>query len=196
MFVSTFGPITAIVLSLAAPAEADPRPAQSIACQPQRETADRPSPYDSATFRVGGQNARICYSRPYAKGRTIFSADGLVKLGQIWRTGANEPTTIHLPVAATIAGIEVGPGAYSLYTIPEHGEWTVIVNRSTQQWGVESRYTEEIKAQEVGRAKVPSTETPEHVEQFTIKASRAGTGSDLVLEWERMRVSIPIRPAG
>lgn len=191
MFVSTFGSIATIVLGLAGSPEAG----QSIACQPQRETAGRPSPYDSVTFRIGNQRARLCYSRPFARGRTIFAPDGLVKLGQIWRTGANEPTTIHLPVAASIAGIEVGPGAYSLYTIPERGEWTVIVNRSTEQWGVESRYTEEIKAQEVGRAKVPGSETSEHVEQFTIRASRQGNGSDLILEWERMRVVIPVRPA-
>lgn len=193
MFVSTFGPITAILVTLAgSPADGA---AQSVVCQPQRETAGRASPYDSTTFRVGGQVAKICYSRPFARGRTIFAPDGLVKPGQIWRTGANEPTTIHLPVAATIAGIEVRPGSYSLYTIPEQGDWTIIVNRSTAQWGVESRYTQEIKDQEVARATVPGGETPDHVEQFTITARRAGNGSDLVLEWERRRVAIPVRPA-
>jgi hypothetical protein len=195
MFVGTFGPVAAILASLTGPV-ASPAPAQSVACQPQRETESRPSPYDSTTFRIAGNTARVCYSRPFAKGRTIFAPDGLVKLGQIWRTGANEPTTIHLPVAATIAGIRVEPGSYSLYTVPERGDWTVIVNRSTAQWGVESRYTEEIKAQEVARAKVPSAQTPAHVEQFTVKATRVGNGSDLILEWERMTVSIPIRPAG
>jgi hypothetical protein len=201
MFVGTFGPITLILASLAGgtgPPLSGPivPPVQSVACQPQRETAGRASPYDSVTLRVGGKIAKLCYSRPFAKGRAIFAPEGLVKLGQIWRTGANEPTTIHLPVAATIAGIEVGPGSYSLYTIPAPGEWTVIVNRSTAQWGVESRYTEEIKAQEVARAKVPSSGMSQLVEQFTIRAVNAGNGSDLILEWERTRVSIPIRPGG
>ncbi|MGH7503714.1 MAG: DUF2911 domain-containing protein [Longimicrobiales bacterium] len=198
MFAGTFSPIVLVLAGLTGDLpELDPvAPGQEIVCQPQRETANRASPYDSTTFRVGGQMAKVCYSRPYAKQRSIFAPDGLVPLGEIWRTGANEPTTLHLPVAATIAGIEVGPGSYSLYTIPDRSEWTIIVNRSTAQWGIESRYSEEIKAQEVGRAPVPSAATDQHVEQFTIRSTAAGNGSDLVLEWEGTRVSIPVRPAG
>jgi hypothetical protein len=117
-----------------------------------------------------------------------------VPYGQLWRTGANEPTTLHIPFAAEIAGIPVDPGSYSLYTIPDRAEWTVIVNRSITQWGEESNYTEAVQAQDVGRATVPAGATAAHVETFTITSEPGGGGAtDLVLEWEGSRVEIPVR---
>ena len=85
------------------------------------------------------------------------------------------------------------PGSYSIYTIPGEKEWHVIVNRSTSQWGHEGRYTAEVKAQEVGHATVQSTQLKDYVEMFTIKSAPAQGGADLVLEWEKTRVAIPIR---
>jgi hypothetical protein len=120
----------------------------------------------------------------------------LVPFGKLWRTGANEPTIIHFPVATDVAGIRVEPGSYSLYTVPGETTWTVIINRSTSQWGHESTYTPAIQAQEVGRAEVPSTRLDNHVEAFTIRSQPGDAGAtNLVLEWERTRVAIPIRPA-
>ena len=73
--------------------------------------------------------------------------------------GANEPTIFYTPVALQVAGIRVPPGVYSLYTVPGKSEWEVIVNRSITQWGHESRYTDSVKAQEVGRGKAPAQAT-------------------------------------
>ena len=171
----------------------DRGPMSRLQCEPQRPTEDRPSPYDSVAVPLGDATGQVCYSRPKARGRTIFGADGLVKFDQLWRTGANEPTIIHLPVAATIAGIAVEPGAYSIYTIPGASEWTVIVNASITQWGHEGRYNEAVQAQEVGRSTVPSGATDVHTEDFTIQALQAEGGADLVLTWERTRISIPVR---
>jgi hypothetical protein len=42
--------------------------------------------------------------------------------------------------------------------------------------------------------KSESTATP--VETFTIRAEPKGPNADLVLEWEKTRVTIPFRPAG
>jgi hypothetical protein len=151
----------------------------------------RKSPLDSITFHVQGSPVKICYGRPSARGRAIFGA--LVPYGELWRTGANEPTMIHTSVAIKVAGIELAPGSYSLYTIPGESEWVVIVNRSTSQWGHESRYTADVEAQEVARAKVEAGTTGEHVETLTIEARAASRGNAVVtLEWERTRVEIPI----
>ncbi len=176
------------------------RAAAALACAPQQpfeELAGRASPYDSAMVDTEGLRAKVCYSRPYMKGRTIFGAEGdaLVPYGKLWRTGANEPTTLHLATAAQIAGIAVEPGTYSLYTIPGESEWTVIVNRSTSQWGHESRYTPEVEAQEVGRGTVAAEAAGETVEQFTIRWEPAGAGATLVLEWADRRVAIPVTAA-
>ncbi len=170
----------------------------ALACtpqQPREQLVERASPYDSAMVEAGALRAKVCYSRPFTRGRTIFGAEGdaLVPFGKLWRTGANEPTTVHLATAASIAGVPVEPGSYSIYTIPGESEWTVIINRSTSQWGHESRYTAEVEAQEVGRATVPAESIAEAVEQFTIRTEADGSGAaHMVLEWADTRVRIPV----
>jgi hypothetical protein len=154
----------------------------------------RKSPLDSLTFAVAKQPVKICYGRPSSRGRTMLGGEA-VPYGKLWRTGANEPTIFFTPVALTVAGIAVAPGKYSLYTVPTAGEWEIIVNRSTSQWGEESNYTPEVQRQEVGRAKVKSESLKAPIETFTIRSQGAGSGATLVLEWERTRVSVPIKPA-
>lgn len=156
--------------------------------------ATRRSPLDSVRFEIQGTPVMICYGRPSARGRVIMG--DLVPFGSLWRTGANEPTMIHSSVALDIAGIAVEPGTYSLYTVPGESEWELIVNRSISQWGREDRYSDEVRAQEVGRVKVKSESTDEHVETFTIRALPSSDGNATVLlEWERTRVTIPIKRA-
>jgi hypothetical protein len=163
------------------------------ACEPveRMPLEGRASPYDSTLVSLGGAQAKICYGRPSVKGRTVFG--GLVPYDTLWRTGANEPTIIHLPVAAEIADIDVPAGSYSLYTVPGRESWTVIVNRSTSQWGHEGQYTAAVREQEVGRATVRAERTTAPVERFTIRAEpRGSNAADLVLEWENTRVRIPV----
>ena len=170
------------------------QPEVPIGCLPSpgsQPLAERTSPYDSVKINIGGQIAQICYSRPAAKGRTVFG--GLVPYDRLWRTGANEPTILNLPVAVEIAGVRVEPGSYSVYTVPGEESWSIIVNRATKQWGHESTYTPEIQAQEVGRGTVPVERMDSQVEQFTIRTEPATAGVMLVMEWERTRVRIPLR---
>ena len=174
---------------------ADGSPA-TLACRPMLERSaleGRASPYDSTRVSVGGENMLVCYGRPSARGRTMIGGEN-VPYGRLWRTGANEPTTLHVPFAAEIAGIAVEPGSYSLYTIPDPSAWTVIVNRSTTQWGEEGAYTDAVRAQEVGRASVPAGAAAAHVETFTITSEPGEEGAtELVLEWEGSRIEIPLR---
>lgn len=164
------------------------------ACQPsdRMDVVGRASPYDSTTVQVGEGVAKICYGRPTLKGRTMIGGEA-VPYDTLWRTGANEPTIIHVNVPTTIAGMEVEPGQYSLYTVPRAGdEWTLIVNRSTSQWGHESTYTEEVRGQEVGRAPVSVESIESPVEQLTFRPMDGGQG--VLLEWQNSRVRIPIAP--
>jgi hypothetical protein len=174
-----------------------PAPAADTACvvqNPQRMPAEgRPSPLDSLTFAVGQQKVKLCYGRPSLRGRTMIGGDA-VPYGKLWRTGANEPTIFYTPIKLEVAGIAVAPGLYSLYTVPGETEWEIIVNRATSQWGHESRYTEEVKQQEVGRGKASVERLKAPVETFTIRAEpgRAGAQS-LLLEWDKTRVRIPVK---
>lgn len=191
-------PLTALLVA-AAPASAPVAVAPSDSCivmNHELPLASRKSPLDSTSFTLSGKTITVCYGRPSSRGRTMIGGDA-VPYGKLWRTGANEPTMIHTPVPLEIAGIKVPAGTYSLYTIPGKREWTIIVNRSITQWGEEHSYTAEVKAQDVGRATVPSGTTPQHVETFTIRAEPKGAdAADLILEWESTRVVIPITTQG
>lgn len=181
------------VLALAGGAEAQGVAVECTPMQPAERVAKRVSPYASTVLDVAGQRAVICYGRPSARGRTMIGG-AAVPYGKLWRTGANEPTILHTPVAVEIAGIPVAPGSYSIYTVPGKDVWTVIVNRSTSQWGHESAYTAEIQAQEAGRAEVEAEPLGDHVETFTIRSAPAGKDAvDVILEWEHTRVRVPVR---
>lgn len=169
--------------------------AMAGACEPQADLADRPSPYDSTTVELDGAVAKICYGRPSLRGRTMIGGEA-VPFDTIWRTGANEPTTIHLPVAAEIAGTRLEPGSYTIYTVPREGEeWTVVLNGSTSQWGHESRYTGAVREAEISRSPVRAETTDGTIEQLTIRSEPTADGADIVVEWQNTRVYIPIRPA-
>lgn len=173
-----------------------------LRCGP-RGAGDRPSPDGSLTFAVGGGPALLCYGRPSVRGRAIFG--GVVPWGELWRTGANEPTVLHLPFRAEVAGLRVARGKYALYTVPSPSGWTLVLNRSTRQWGLTrpergpkgnlfpSAYTPWVAAAEVGRVRVETREVP-HVEQLTFRAEPLDERTTLLLmEWERTQVVIPIR---
>jgi hypothetical protein len=164
--------------------------------KPERiPAAGRKSPLDSLTFTVARQTVKLCYGRPSSRGRVMLGG-AAVPYGKLWRTGANEPTVFFTPVALTVAGIRVPAGKYSLYSVPGPKEWEIIVNRSTSQWGEESNYTDQVKAQEVGRGRAPVEALAAPVEMFTIKADPAGgEAKALLLEWEKVRVRIPVAPA-
>jgi hypothetical protein len=129
----------------------------------------------------------------------------VVPWGELWRTGANEPTILHLPFAARVAGLPVSRGKYSIYTVPSPETWTLVLNRSTRQWGLTrpergprgnlfpSAYTPWVRAAEVGRASVEAREIS-HVERLTIRADVVDAlTTDLLIEWERTQVRIPIK---
>ena len=152
---------------------------------------NRTSPLDSISFQVSGHLVKICYGRPSTRGRTMIGGSA-VPYGTLWRTGANEPTMIHTTLPLNIAGLEVPPGIYSLYTVPGKNAWQIVVNRSTSQWGRENRYTPEIEAQEIGRGSVASAQVDDHVETFMIRAESSGNVATVFLEWEHTRVQIPL----
>ena len=153
----------------------------------------RKSPLDSVSFTIAKAPVKVCYGRPSSRGRVMLGGKD-VPYGKLWRTGANEPTIFFAPISLQVAGLRVPPGVYSLYTVPGPKEWEIIVNRSITQWGKENQYTDAIKAQELGHAKLKSEKVAAPVETFTIRAEPAGSdAATLVLEWEKTRVRIPIQ---
>src|SRR5690606_14052097 len=156
------------------------------------ELTSRPSPPDSSVVRLGEGAVKVCYSAPSARDRQIFG--GLVPYGRPWRLGANEATTLHVTVPAEIGTVRVEPGTYSLYAIPGESEWTIVVNRAAERWGIP--IDENVRAQDVGSFTV-APEATDHVERFSIDLEPAeGGAAQMVIAWETTRVAFPVRAAG
>jgi hypothetical protein len=174
-----------------APTPFPPPPADPV-CEPvdRMPLEGRASPYDSATVAVGDAVLKLCYGRPSARGRIMIGGDD-VPFGQPWRTGANEPTTLHTTAAIVLGDTHLDPGSYSLYTIPGPETWEVILNRATDRWGIP--IDDGVRAQEVASVTVPRERPGEHVETLTFSFHEEGPGAvELRLEWEDFRIAIPI----
>jgi hypothetical protein len=100
--------------------------------------APRPSQGAKVTQIVGLSEVTIYYHRPGVKGRTIFGPPGsgaLQVYGEVWRSGANEPTLFTFSDPVTIAGKQLRAGTYRFVTIPGEKEWTVVFNSEVANWG-------------------------------------------------------------
>ena len=112
--------------------------------------------------------------------------------GQPWRLGANEPTRLTLPFAAEVAGVRVAAGTYSLYVVPSPSNWEVHVNRAVDRWGIP--IDDKVQAQDVGKGTVAVEALDQPVETLTMQLV-AGPPTELVVEWAKVRVRIPVRKA-
>lgn len=157
------------------------------------EAAVRPSPLGVVAIPMGEQTAQLCYGRPSANERVVMGE--LVPFGSLWRVGANEATSIHLPFAAEIGDVAVPAGSYSIYASPGAEEWTFYVNSVHERWGVP--INAEVRATELGSFTRPSSTIDDMVETLDISfASHGAMMGHLVLLWENTKVEIPIHMAG
>ena len=136
----------------------------------------------------------LCYGAPSAREREIMG--GLVPFGRAWRLGADEATALHLTGPASIGGVALEAGAYSIYAEPGAEEWTFFVNPSYERWGIPIR--PEVRETEVGSFTATPEATDEMVEtmQFRYEPNDENTMGDIVLEWENTRVSFHLHPGG
>lgn len=149
------------------------------------------SPADIAYFRPDGRNSdpviKVIYGRPSKKGRTMLG--GTEAYGKVWRTGANETTEIKLFKDVTFGDKTLKAGTYSLYTIPDKNEWTIIFNSKLDTWGAYA-YDE---TKDVARIKVAAGKTESEVETFTIVFDGKGDNATMNLAWENTLVKIPLK---
>src|SRR5215211_6965677 len=109
--------------------------ANHAAAQENADKSKRPSPPATASQKISsGAVITIDYSQPSIKGRTI-GKDLEPMPGKVWRTGANEATTFEVSQAVQVEGKPLPAGKYALFTIANEGEWTVIFNKTANQWG-------------------------------------------------------------
>ena len=153
----------------------------------QQDKSKRPSPPGTAEVTLKGKKITIDYSRPYLKGRHV--GQELAPYGQVWRTGANEATTLTTEMDLNIGGTKLPAGKYTLWTLPSEGTWKLIINKETGQWG--TKYDEK---QDLARIDMEKTALPQPVEQFTISFDKKNDDTaKLNLDWENTRVSVVVK---
>lgn len=146
------------------------------------------SPSATVMQTVGLTDVTVEYSRPSAKGRTIFASEGLVPFGKVWRTGANGITKVTFSDDVTIEGKELAKGSYGVLTMPSANIWAVhFYAYDKSNW---SSYTEKTPDLVVN---VTSKKIKESVETFTIGlANVSSTSADLEISWENTVVPVKI----
>ena len=153
------------------------------------QTIDVPAPSPKAKVeqRAGVTDFSVEYSSPGVKGRKIFG--GLVPFDQLWRTGANAATKLTSSKAFSFGGTNVPAGTYSLFTIPGASNWTVILNKNTSIAGTNGYDTKD----DVARVTVTASTVPARERMAFIFSETTEDSTRLDLEWDTLRVSVPIK---
>jgi hypothetical protein len=157
----------------------------TIGATAQTITMPQPSPTQTITQDFALSKVEVSYSRPSAKGRTIFG--DLVPFDKLWRTGANSPTTFMFGEDVTLNGTAVKAGTYSVITKPGKNSWMVMLSDpkvSSANYKVgDEMYTFMAKP----------VKLPMQVETFTIMLSNQTANSmEIDLIWADVEVPIKV----
>ncbi|HEY0529525.1 MAG TPA: DUF2911 domain-containing protein [Gemmatimonadaceae bacterium] len=144
------------------------------------------SPRDTVRARIGNDSITVDYSRPLARGRILLG--NVIPYDRVWRTGANAATQFTTSAAITLAGIQLSPGTYTLWTVPHKDGVDLIVNAQSGQWGTEYNH-----ARDVATARIQSATRATTVDQFTISVVPSDARhATLNLEWGAFHWAAPI----
>lgn len=160
----------------------------------QQNQAARPSPPGTAELTLNGKKVSIAYSRPKIRDpktgqpRKIFG--GLVPYGKVWRTGANEATTLKTEGDLTVGGVEVPAGSHELVSIPESDRWTLIISK--KPGGGELPYPGE--GEDLARVPMKVEHPSQVIDPFTISLEPPGGSAPakLCLAWENTKSCVDL----
>ena len=146
----------------------------------------QPSPKCVVNQVVGLTDVTLDYSRPSAKGRTVFG--DLVPFGKLWRTGANANSTVSFSDDVVINGTTLKKGKYAIFTLPKADMWEVIFYTATDNWGLPENY-------DVSKVAVSLNVDPKMMniaeESFEIGIGNITNDSaTLDISWEKTMVSV------
>lgn len=148
----------------------------------------QPSPSAKIEQVVGLTNVTIDYSRPAKRDRKIMGE--LVPMGEIWRAGANENSTLSFSDPVKVGGKNLDAGTYSLFIRPGKSMWEVFFYTETDNWGLPEKWNTESIAVVVETEIIQLKNT---IESFTISLDDLyNNGANINIKWENTKVSIPI----
>jgi hypothetical protein len=150
----------------------------------QQDKSKRPSPPAKVTQTISsGATISIDYSQPSVKGRII--GQEIAPFGEVWRTGANEATVFETNKDVKIEGKPLPAGKYSLYSIPGADNWTIIFNKTWEQWGTVYKQAEDVLRVDVKPSKVPTS-----TEKMTFNINKSGR---VTLLWGTTKVEFNVK---
>ena len=145
------------------------------------------SPNSQVSLQVGLTMIHLEYSRPSKKNRKIFGE--LVPFGSVWRTGANNPTTLSFDTDIKVNGQSLKAGKYAIYTIPEKKTWSIIFSKNTELWGAMGYNPSD----DALRLNVPVKKLKKEVESMKIDFSNlTDSGAQLNISWDKTSVGFGI----
>jgi hypothetical protein len=161
-----------------------------------RQETKKISPERTAHYEAAGITLDVKYSSPSKKGREIFG--GLVPYNEVWRTGANEPTTFTTNKEIHFAEEVLPAGTYSLWTIPGEEVWVIILNSEVPDWGVSllsgGKKTTRDPSKDVLKVALPALKIPEVVEDLTIDFNIVRHEVYMIISWDTTEVLVKVAP--
>jgi hypothetical protein len=147
----------------------------------------QPSPKATVSQRVGLTDISIDYSSPSVNARKIWG--DLVPFDKPWRTGANAATKITFSKDVKVAGKPVPAGTYTIVTHPTAKGWTLALNKDLTLFSGGGEY--DAKKDHV-RVPLTTAEVPMRERMVFIFSDTTSDKTRLDLEWEKLRLSLPI----
>jgi uncharacterized damage-inducible protein DinB len=145
------------------------------------------SPAATATGKIGEATITITYNSPSVKGRAIWGA--LIPYGKAWRAGANKATVFETDKDLTIEGKTLASGKYTLFTIPNEKEWSIIFNSETGQWGTKKGgEANRDPAKDVLTVMAKSQKSAAMNEKLQYEVNTKG----FILRWENLEVPVSV----
>ena len=136
--------------------------------------------------RIGLTDIKIDYHRPLVNGRKVWG--GIVPLGETWRAGANQNTTIEFSDDVSVEGKPLPKGRYGLHMVPTADKWEIIFSKMADAWGSYT-YKKEEDALRVEVKPLPA----EMEEALEYQFEDLKADSTLVtMKWEKLAVPFKV----
>lgn len=136
--------------------------------------------------RVGLTDIKITYHRPLVNGRKIWG--GIVPLGEVWRAGANQNTTIEFSDPVSVEGQPLSKGIYGLHMIPTADTWTIIFSKMASAWG---SYTYKQEEDALRVTVKPRPAEMEEALEFEFEDLKADS-TLVTMKWEKLAVPFKV----
>ena len=145
------------------------------------------SPHVRTEWTIGGGKVSIAYGRPYLKNRTIGTQVEPIA-GQVWRLGADEPTTLKTDVGLRFGDVSLTPGTYTLWVMTgQDGSWNLVINENMASWGTD--YPGENS--DAGRITMTVEQVSMPTEQLTLSIDATVDGGTFRIDWGPFRATTP-----